>query len=571
MHILFKKLRYKNFLSTGNQWTEIDLNKNRFTLIVGPNGSGKSTILDAICFALFNRAFRNINKPQLVNTINQKDCVVECEIFINGHDIRIVRGLKPAIFEIYIDGKLETKNTDLKDDQLAFEKYILKINFKSFCQVCVLGTAIFAPFMSLPKGERRKIIEDLLDLEIFTTMNIILKSKMDDCDNHIYELEHSKKINEDKLKIYQDHLQKIQLNIEKSVSEKEEKIISLEKYILETNNAIKQLDEEISSLSKIVQDNDQVVRRINELQSLQSQLVQKRKQSEKDITFLKGNVSCPTCNQNIDEDFKYQKIEEKSTKVNEINEALEKLNAELIKTNIVLKNNNKYLTEMNRKQSDIRILENKNDIFRENIVTIRNEIEKIKNNDDQDTTLKFNETKTILDIINGNLKTHLDKRVIMGYAAVMLKDGGIKAQIIKSYIPIINSLLAKYSAALDFFVEFQLNELFEETIKSRFRDEFSYESFSQGEKLRLDLAILFTWRAIAKMRNSIDTNLLVFDEILDGSMDVDGVDDLIKLLYSLTNNENVMIISHKDVFIDKFTNILRFRKEKNFSTVDKQG
>lgn len=563
MKLIFKKIRWKNFLSTGNFWTEIDLNKNKTTLIVGKNGSGKSTLTDAISFSLFNKPFRNINKGQLVNTITNKDCLVECEFEINNAQFKVVRGIKPNIFEIYKNDELLTQTAEIKDYQEAFEKYILKINHKSFCQVVMLGSAIFTPFMSLAKQQRREVIEDLIDLKIFTIMNNLLKVKISENDYLIYEKDNEKTIINERIKLTQRHIDQLQENSEKKKKEKEDKVIELENVIEKYFSEISTKQRELSEINVI--DGEKVEKKIKEIIKIQAQLQQKNKALEKEISFLNENEECPTCHQIIDENFKSNSLQLKEQHQKELTEGLQRISEEYKKTNNVLKEISLIQKTISEKNEDILVLNTKIKNSQRQIEDLLKELK--EPNDISEDENRLQQYNLDLAVIEEKIKQLNENRTMMGYAATLLKDTGIKAKIIKTYMPIINQLLSKYTAALDFFVDFQLNEEFQEIIKSRHRDEFSYESFSEGEKLRLNLAILFTWRSIAKMRNSIDTNLLIFDEILDASLDIDGVEYFIKLLNEITDTTNVLIISHKDQISDKFDRILQVEKVKNFSTV----
>jgi DNA repair exonuclease SbcCD ATPase subunit len=563
--ILFKKIRWKNFISTGNSFIEIDLSNPKATLVIGKNGAGKSQLLDAVSFALFNKPFRNINKPDLVNTITDKDCVVEIEFIIGGHEFKVMRGVKPNLFEIWKDGELLNQDAEQKDYQDAFEKYVLKINHKSFCQVVILGSAVFTPFMSLPKQSKREIIEDLLDLQIFTRMNNLLKVKTQQTDFDIYQAENEKKIIEEKLKLTYDHIREVQQHTEKQIAEKMDRIRTSEETISQFESNIQELQSSKERLETgLEKDWEDVTTRLNNINTLNAQLAQKLQIVSRDVTFFTDNNNCPTCTQDIDETFKTKTLAEKGSHQVELQEGLEALKSEqqkyAAKHNILRATRN----DISIKTSEIHQNKTKISNLLAYIDELKADIESAKNTVVTDVQ-KPVELEQQLAVVEKNLKELNELRTMQGFAGSMLKDDGIKSKIIKSYIPIINQFLNKYCAILDFFVDFQLDESFKETIKSRFRDTFSYESFSQGEKMRLDLAVMFTWRAIAKMRNSVDCSLIIFDEILDGSMDIEGIDNTMKLLDSISPDTSIFIISHRDQVSDKFEQTIQFEKHKNFS------
>lgn len=564
MKLILRKVRYKNFLSTGNQWTEIDLVSSPTTLIVGTNGSGKSTFLDAISFGLFNKPFRKINKPSLVNTITNKNCVVEIEFSVGVVEFKVVRGIKPNIFEIYKGEELITQSSDNRDYQDAFEKYILKINHKSFCQVVVLGSAIFTPFMSLAKGDRRNIIEDLLDLKIFTTMNILLKQHIDNTSSQIYHTERDLTIIQEKLKLTYEHIKELQENNERSIQEKKDRIQQTKINIETLETELSEINSKIETLEEKRNGEEEESNKAKEYSKIKHQLHGKISHFHKEIDFLKENDQCPTCEQLITDEYRTRAIEGKQSNLAELQTGFSRLEDQigkikkrlerfvLIQEQIDAERKKEYSTKLkiNNHKGYIKELERDiKQVQKENIQEVKKPVEL------EDDQKKLEEKIAELHEVQS----------VQQFASLMLKDTGIKARIIKAYIPIINQLISKYTSILDFFVDFRLNEEFEETILSRFRDTFEYNSFSQGEKLRLDLAILFTFRSIAKMRNTIDCNLIVLDEILDGAMDNEGIDNLMKLILSLTDNENIFIISHKDQMIDKFENVIQFDKVSNFS------
>jgi len=566
--IFFKKLRWKNLLSTGNIFTEIDLAKSNNTLIVGENGAGKSTILDALAFSLFGKPFRKINKPQLMNSITKKDLVVEVEFSILSNEYKIVRGIKPTVFEVYQNGNLLNQSAEMKDYQEILEKQILKFNFKSFCQVVVLGSASFIPFMQLSSSQRREIIEDLLDLQIFTTMNSLLKDKIQDNNEDLINISSDQKVVTEKIKIIKRHLQEKQNDNEKLVADKISVIEDTNDKIENLYNQYSELENEVKYLTEIIQDQPKISKKVNQLSQLRHKIEAKRAMLDKDINFFLQHEGCPTCKQVIDSNFKSKAIVEKSLEVGNINTALEDLVKQYEEANVNLDKMMKIQRDLN----DKRIKQSVQSSTIKSLTNYRNQLEKeiqqINQVQEADEEDKMTELEAELNSVAARYNDSMDQKQIYAASAMLLKDSGIKARIIKQYVPVINKLIGKYLSAMDFFVQFELDEEFNETIKSRFRDDFSYASFSEGEKMRINLAILFTWRAVAKLRNSVSTNLLILDEIMDSSMDSNGTDEFLKILNNLTSDTNTFIISHKtDQMYDKFANVIKFEKHKNFSRI----
>lgn len=563
--ITFTKLRWKNFLSTGNVFTEIDLVSNKTTLVVGENGAGKSTLLDALSFALFNKPFRKVNKPQLMNTINKKDLVVELEFSIGKHQYKIVRGMKPNVFELYKNDVLLNQDAESKDYQKILEDQILKVNHKSFNQVVVLGSASFVPFMQLPAGQRREVIEDLLDLQIFTTMNTLLKDKLANSTTRLYELDSQTKVLEEKIKVMKEHRSRLEANTEKMLAEKNEKIAEAEKKIAHIAESRTELQRELESLKGAISDKDKLRDKFEKFKILEAQISSKRKNLEKSRDFFHDTETCPTCTQGIEHDFKVKMIGEKTKQIEEIEAGIEKLVAEKAK----LSSRIEEISAVSDKILDLTMKLNATSTQRDQLTSyideLRSDMKSVVESVEED---KIPEIESELDGVIDTYNAEVEDRSVLQAASVVLKDGGIKAKIIKQYVPVINKLINKYLSAMDFFVQFELNEQFEETIKSRFRDEFSYASFSEGEKMRINLAILFTWRAVAKLRNSINTNLLIMDEVFDSSLDSTGTEEFMKILINLTQDTNTFIISHKtDQLWDKFERVVRFEKHKNFSRI----
>ena len=566
--IIFKKLRWKNFLSTGNVFTEINLNEHNTTLIVGENGAGKSTMLDALSFVLFGKAFRKINKPQLLNSITQKGLTVEIEFSIGVNNYKIIRGMKPTVFEVYQNGNLLNQSAEMKDYQEILEKQIIKVNHKSFSQVVVLGSATFQPFMQLSSSQRRDIIEDLLDLQIFTTMNALLKDKVQLNNEHIVKNNNNRKLIEEKIKLITSHLAEMQSNNEQLIIEKKSRIEETDKLIDALNDEYWKYENKRQELMQSIEDEPKISKRINQLGQLKHKIEAKRALIKEDLSFFSKHDGCPTCKQVIDQEFKIKTVSDKNSELGEMEGALEKLIEQYEETNDRLNGIMEVHMEINNNRMEIQRVKTKTNSLIEYRDTLEDEIKNItKKVAIQDDTKILDLEKEINDLKKSSNELNED-RLVLTAASSLLKDGGIKARIIKQYVPVINKLINKYLSSMDFFVQFELDEEFNETIKSRFRDEFSYASFSEGEKMRINLAILFTWRSIAKLRNSISTNLLIMDEVFDSSLDSNGTEEFLKIIINLTSDTNTFIISHKtDQLYDKFSKVLKFEKHKNFSRV----
>jgi DNA repair exonuclease SbcCD ATPase subunit len=566
--ILFKKLRWKNFLSTGNFFTELDLNKHNTTLIVGENGAGKSTILDALSFALFGKAFRNVNKPQLINSITQKGLVVEVEFDIGSNKYKIARGLKPALFEVYMNGALLNQSAEMRDYQEILEKSILKINHKSFCQVVVLGSATFQPFMQLPAGRRREIIEDLLDLQIFTTMNGLLKEKVAANNEKTADILSEQKVINEKIKLIREHILEKQNNNDQILDEKLTRIEETTTLIEQATEQVKSINDRIVQLTKDTEKMDCLGRKIEKIKKLRIQLDHKIEAMKGDIDFLKEHENCPTCKQNIEDQFRSTTITEKETQIKTIEDNYPELIKQFNETNEQIKQIMELQSQITDNKMEQHQLKTRINSWMQYIETLETEIKSITKKTQEEDDTKVADLEKELEEFQVKFNELAEEKNILSAASALLKDGGIKARIIKQYVPVINRLINKYLSAMDFFVQFELDEEFNETIKSRFRDEFSYASFSEGEKMRINLAILFTWRAVAKLRNSISTNLLIMDEVFDSSLDSNGTEEFMKILNQLTQDTNTFIISHKgDQLVDKFANVIRFEKKQNFSKI----
>jgi DNA repair exonuclease SbcCD ATPase subunit len=565
--IKFKSVKYKNFLSTGNSYTEINLNRTKSTLVVGQNGAGKSTMLDAISFALFGRPHRNINKPQLINSINQKACVVEVEFSVGSAGFRIVRGIKPGIFEIWKNGTMINQSSHAKEYQKILEQNILKLNHKSFHQVVVLGSSSFIPFMQLSAGHRREVIEDLLDINVFSKMNNILRDKQSILKDQLKDLTYQTDINKNKIDTQNKYIREIQKLTQENRKEYESKIHA-------SQNSISELQRKNSELSLGLQESiGQTEKELSTLHDQRQELLlgsQDRSTNisnlSKRIGFFEENESCPVCDQalaaghkhNILEGLEEERRHHKSS-LKEIGKRGTVVEAEISDTGSLLQSLRSRVSELS--QNNIQI-----DSFQKQIQEYQSYLDK---NVTADLESAQDDLKSLSDLRNNLLENKFELSENISYNSViaeMLKDTGIKTKIIKQYLPVINNLVNQYLQVLDFFVHFDLNESFQETIRSRHRDEFTYDSFSEGEKQRIDLALLFTWRQIANMKNSVATNLLILDETFDSSLDHEGVDNLLKILHTLGDDTNIFVISHKGEILDgKFNEKLEFKKEKNFS------
>ena len=566
--INFKYVRWKNFLSTGNQPTEIQLDKNPTTLIIGENGAGKSTVLDALCFGLFGKPFRMISKSQLVNSINNAAAIVEIEFTIGTVEYKVIRGIKPNKFEIYQNGKMMNQEANVRDYQKILEQNILKLNYRSFTQVVILGSSTFVPFMQLKARHRREVVEEILDIQIFSTMNLILRGKLKALLEDIRDIDYQYELTSEKI-----HLQE---NLIADMKQNKTKIIEQKQKLIDTNAAeIKSrveeklmIEQENTNLLNEITDRLQTEKKQEKLKQIRATLSEKLTSHEKMTTFFTDNEDCPTCEQHIDETFKEGMLVKNNKSIDKLEDGLVKLKTELDnvfnrtgeikKTTKMIADNQVSLAKIN---TSIKELEKFN-------VKLQTEIDQYTkdgvgiNDTDKLTTL----AKEYVEIAKQRTKLK-ETKVYYEAARTMLTDTGIKTKIIKQYLPIMNKLINKYLTSMEFYVNFTLDENFEETIKSRYRDEFSYASFSEGEKMRIDLALLFTWRAIAKMKNSTNCNLLMLDEIFDSSLDGTGTDEFLKILNTLSG-ENVFVISHKqDALADKFRETIRFEKIRNFSHV----
>lgn len=567
--IIFKKVRWKNFLSTGDQFTEIDLNRNDSTLIIGQNGAGKSTLLDALSFGLFGKPFRNILKPQLLNSINNKAAVVEVEFSVGAAEFKIVRGIKPNTFEIYQNGNLINQEANSRDYQAFLEQNVLKLNHKSFHQVVVIGSASFTPFMQLPPAQRRTIIEELLDIQVFSRMNQILKEKIARTKEQINDANNQFEIIGEKVRLQNKYISDVQSLAKDQVRDKQTEIGNNQLAIRDLQSKNATLSKDLESLIQKQKSLKTIEQKKNKLAAFGNKFDTAIQQSKENRAFFVDSTSCPTCSQEISTETREKHIHKCDSKILEINEGLEKLNQELL---IIEEQETTLLTEIEKFQSaQLDIVANNASItqLQKAIDKLESEILKIEGTEgDVGAAMADLKALQIQKEKLSELKlSYIDNQNYNMLASEMLKDTGIKTKIVKQYLPVINKLVNQYLQILDFFVLFNLDESFNETIKSRYRDEFTYASFSEGEKQRIDLSLLFTWRQIAKMKNSANTNLLILDETFDSSLDNDGIDNLMKILGSVQDT-NVFVISHKgDVLDSKFRNKIEFIKERNFSRI----
>ena len=567
--IVFKSIRWKNLLSTGNTFTEIIINTHHQTLIIGENGAGKSTILDALSFVLYGKPFRKVNKGQLINSINNKNLLVECEFSIGTKQYLVRRGTKPTVFDIVVDNTSLNQDASSGDFQEMLEKHILKLSHKTFSQVVVLGSASFVPFMQLAAQPRREVIEDLLDIQVFTTMNTLLKDKIATNKNDILDIDYKIVSTEEKIEMETSHLSLLEQNKD---AMKKQKMKQIADYVAQVNTIDEQTTQLLNDVSNLlisIQDQEKVRKRLEKVVQLAQQVDMRVEKLRKENEFFLLNHDCPTCRQGIDHDHKNTIVQQTSQKIDEIENGKHMMVQELERLNQRISEIAQVTSTISQKQAQANTNQTQSNTYTQFIESIRAELEALDHTTQfDDTKSSLMELKRSLLTLKGNKEQLVNHRAVLEVAGVLLKDAGIKTKIIRQYIPVINKLINKYLAAMDFFVNFELNENFEETIKSRFRDEFSYASFSEGEKSRIDLALLFTWRAVAKLRNSAFTNLLILDEVFDGSLDTQGNEELLKIIQSVTEGNNVFVISHKtDAYLDKFERVLKFQKQKNFSTM----
>ena len=567
--IIFKKIRWKNFLSTGNVFSEVDLQASKTNLIIGSNGAGKSTILDALTFSLFGKPFRKINKPMLVNSINEKDCVTEIEFSIGKKEYKVVRGIKPNVFEIYCNGNLWNQESSLVEQQKNFESNVLKMNYKSFTQIVVLGSSTFVPFMRLPLAQRREIIEDILDIQVFSTMNVLLKDKVRENNEEIKTLDYQIHLLEEKIDLQKKYMFELEKKTKEEITRKENKITELLQNENNQHTEIARLTSEVERYSKEMEELSNSTTKLKKLNTFLFKIQSKLSSCQKEHDFFTGNHVCPTCTQDLSEEFRQTKIsegegeltnlqtgledlldtiskeEERENEFSRLSQDVLKLNASISQANYQISSVRKLITDI---EGEIKELEGSNPDKKAEFVKLEG---LVKNKKDLGATY-------------AEYKKDRDTLLV---ASQLLKDNGIKTRIIKTYLPAMNQMINQYLQRMDFYVKFTLNENFEEIIKSRYRDVFSYDSFSEGEKSRIDIALLLTWRSIAKLKNSVDTNLLILDEIFDSSLDQQGGMDLSWILRNFDDNSNVYVISHRENLDGKFDRTLTAVKEKNFSVI----
>ena len=569
--IIFEKCRWKNFLSTGDKFIELDLRKHASTLIVGHNGAGKSTLLDAISFALFGKAHRNINKPLLVNSINNKHCVVEVEFSIGKHSFKVVRGIKPARFEIWQNGQMANQDANSRDHQKFLEQNILKLNHKSFHQIVVLGSSSFVPFMQLPSNHRREVIEDLLDINIFSKMNTLLKEQVSNVKEQSKDITYNIDLLKDKIELQRKHIREITEIKSDQITKQKQRIKELAAEAYDISVANKSLTEQIQkfNLKELQESKKDVLSKIKTNTYQKGTIENKVQTLVEAAKFFETNDHCPTCDQDISEGVKSKKKSYYQVEAQELMSEMKTLESTKVEVEQSLLELEKVISDITDKQMEM--LNNNNSIS-----NLQKQIQRIESDmHTEDQVGDVTEANTTLSSLVDDKETLterklelLENKTYLEACSEMLKDTGIKTKIIREYLPVMNTLINKYLQVLDFFVQFNLDENFEETILSRHRDNFSYSSFSEGEKARIDLSLLFAWRQIAKMKNSVSTSLLILDETFDSSLDYDGVDNLLKILDTLDDDTNVFIISHKgDVLDGKFQDKIEFTKEGNFSVM----
>jgi len=565
--ICFQKIRWRNFLSTGNQWTEIQLDEKSTTIVIGSNGAGKSTVLDALTFSLFNKPFRKINKPQLLNTTNEKDCLVEIEFKVGSTDWMIRRGMKPNIFEIHRNGNVLDQMADAGTQQKWLEQNVLKMNYKSFTQIVILGSSTFVPFMQLPVNSRREVIEDLLDIKIFSAMNMIIKDKIRTVRDQVKTLELKKSSLKDKVQMQQNFIEELENQAQKNIADKESKIQTL---LGEENDAMNlniKLSEEMDDFQKLMQSYESSSAMLKKLGNLKGKISNKVSTVAKEHKFFNENTVCPTCTQGIEEEFRLNKIKDAHSKKKELESGFQeletaiqkeedrerqflKLSKEVTKLTNEISQNNVKISGYQRQVRDLEL----------EIQTITTQLE--NRNSEHEKLTEFNKNLRDTYELLGEKKQTIQYH---DFAYTLLKDGGVKTKIIKKYLPLINQQVNKYLQMMDFYINFKLDEEFNETVQSPIHENFSYASFSEGEKMRIDLALLFTWREVARFKNSVNTNLLIMDEVFDSSLDGMGTEEFLKIVRFVIKGANIFVISHKESLHDKFDGLIRFEKVKGFS------
>jgi DNA repair exonuclease SbcCD ATPase subunit len=567
--ILFEKVRWKNFLSTGNQFTEIDFLKHSTNLIIGTNGAGKSTVLDALTFSLFGKAFRKINKPQLINSVNEKDCVVEVEFSISGTQWKIERGIKPAIFKIWRDDNLLDQSAAANDQQKWLEQNVLKMNYKSFTQIVILGSSTFVPFMQLTPGNRREVIEDLLDIRIFSSMNTVIKEKIRLVKEDVKVLELKKESLIDKVNMQENFIDELENRGKKNIEDKESKIGNL---LVEENKWMGDNEEknrELVDLQSKLEEYTGATEKLRKLGNLKGKISNKVSSITKEHKFFSQNTVCPTCGQGIEESFRINRITDAQDKAKELQSGYTELEQAINKE----EERERQFTTLSKEITTLTHGISQNNIkiagCQRQVRDLESEIQRITDN-----LANRNTEHEKLTTFKDNLKTTYDELAqrkdtinYYDFSYSLLKDGGVKTKIIKKYLPLINQQVNKYLQLMDFYINFSLDEEFSETVQSPIHEDFSYSSFSEGEKMRIDLALLFTWREVARMKNSVNTNLLIMDEVFDSSLDGMGTEEFLKIIRFVIQDANVFVISHKESLHDKFGDVIRFDKIKGFSRI----
>lgn len=565
--IKFVKIRYKNLLSSGNVFTEIDFMKHKQTLIVGKNGAGKSTIIDALFFALYGSTYKKLLKAQIINSINKKAALVELDLIIGSDEYMIRRGIKPDVFEIYKNGSLINQDGSVREYQEMFETTIFRMNEKSFRQIIVIGKTGYAPFMTLDAAKRREFIENLLDIEVFTTMKDILKVEVKDTVTKLSTVEKDLTLTKERIKLHEEHVVKLQKNKDEDIKIIHNNIHECELIISGLDKSVEKLQARIEEKQTEVVDDTKIKNTINEMRDIDTQLKTKLKRLKTEVEFYEENTTCPTCKQGIHEEFKCELIDKNTASIDKIEENLGVLAKKYQSAQDKYSAAVAVLNDISSINQEIQSLNRDISMNNRLISNYRQQIAKIENTVDETVESNIVDIQTELKKHENTKKDLTDRKNMDDLITILLKDNGIKARMIKRYIPKINAEINKYLSTMDLFVQFEINENFEETIKSRHRDTFSYNSFSEGEKQRIDLALLFTWRAISKSRTGSTTNLLFFDETLDGSLDETGINDFIRILNDLTSDTNTFIISHNTDTIEKFDNVIRFEKIRNFSQI----
>ena len=565
--IEFKEIRYKNFLSSGNYFTTIPLNKNKDTLIIGANGAGKSTILDALTFSLFGKPFRKINKGQLVNSVNEKDTKVEIEFNINKTKYKVIRGIKPNIFEIYKNGKKLNEDCSANDQQKALETQILKLNYKSFTQIVILGSASFVPFMQLSTSHRREVIEDLLDIKVFSTMSDLLKEKIKVSKDNLKVLELKKESVGDKIVMQKQFIRSIEEEGENDIRKKQESIVTCDEESANYQKRIENLISQVSSKEKEVQRYISSSDTIKKLSSFKTKIQTKKQTSNEHLSLFQKNKVCPTCTQDIEESFRVNKIDHLQKVISKYQTNLTEIETAITEEE---EREQKFLglqreiTKLQNETSQLNIrVSNSNKLRKSLEKEIQSITDKLENRTSEN--VKLSEYKDSLKQILKDLEQVREEFEYFQQSHILLKDDGVKSGIIRKYLPLINKQVNDYLQRMDFFINFVLDEEFNEKIQTPIHEKFSYSSFSEGEKMRIDLALLFTWREIARLKNSVSTNLLILDEVFDSSLDGFGTDEFLKIVRYVIKDANVFIISHKNELLDRFQNVLEFKKEKGFS------